>query len=235
MFTNKNMKYYNEIKLMLYNEYDKLKNEFNINYPCLIASKKDEFEINYKNLYRYSTETAEELAVKYLSDNTLMYSKLFLVLKTNECVQGIIIPEYALLQFLFANLKAPKHLVEDYLKISLRHEVGHCLSNEQIFRYSGYVNGGIIFHNDLNVSQTLWEEYTKDKDYDNLSLEKTAEYYRYYHNLPMEKKANDIVGIDIDKDIVSMEIDLIKFSSDEVGDDDSDTEATNQAIHTSDT
>lgn len=231
MFINKNMRYYDEIQKMLYKEYNKLKKEFNVKYPFLIVDKKAEFEINYKCLYSYSVNTVEGLVDKYVSDNTLdgtlMYTKLFSVLETNECIQGIFIPRYELLQFLFAHLKAPRRLLEDYLKISLRHEFGHCLSNEQIFRDTGCFHGEIIFHNDLDATQTLWEEYTKDKDYDSLSLEETAEYYRYYHNLPMEKKANDIVGIDIDKDIVSMEIDLIKLSCDEVGDDNIDTEATN--------
>ena len=70
---------------------------------------------------------------------------------------------------------------------------------------------GEIFKNDVAEEERLWEEYIKEHDFDTLDEDGMREYYTYYHNLPMEKKANEAVGINI-ADTVEWEIRIEKES-----------------------
>jgi hypothetical protein len=142
---NKRYGFLTKIKAMLYNEFDKLSEEFELieainKYSLLfiVADSKLEFRINYEKLWKFSTSTKEELYKAYLEDErfdgTLMYNKLLCVLVDGTPVQAIIVPEETLCEFLYYHVDCPEDILIDYLKHSLRHEVGHVLTNIKIFK-----------------------------------------------------------------------------------------------------
>ena len=219
---NKRYGFLIKIEAMLYNEFDKLSEEFgltetinNSNLFFVVANPKLEFRVNYEKLWKFSTNTKEDLYKAYLEDErfegTLMYNKLLCVLTDGAPVQAIIIPEEALCKFLYYHVDCPEDILIDYLKHSLRHEVGHVLVNIKIFKEHELKEAGEIFKNDVSEQERLWKKYTKEHDFDTLDEDGMREYYTYYHNLPMEKKANEAVGIDI-ADTVEWEIRLEKES-----------------------
>lgn len=219
---NKRYGFLTKIKAMLYNEFDKLSEEFGLIEPIsksnlffVVANSKLEFMVNYEKLWKFSTVTKEELYKAYLDDErfdgTLMYNKLLCVLTDGAPVQAIIIPEETLCKFLYYHVDCPEDILIDYLKHCLRHEVGHVVANIKIFKEHKVKEAGEIFKNDVSEQERLWEEYTKEHDFDTLDEDGMREYYTYYHNLPMEKKANEAVDIDI-VDTVEWEIRLEKES-----------------------
>jgi len=219
---NKRYSFLTKIKAMLYNEFDKLSEEFGLIEPIsksnlffVVANSKLEFMVNYEKLWKFSTVTKEELYKAYLDDErfdgTLMYNKLLCVLTDGAPVQAIIIPEETLCKFLYYHVDCPEDILIDYLKHCLRHEVGHVVANIKIFKEHKVKEAGEIFNNDVKEQEKLWEEYIKEHDFDTLDEDGMREYYTYYHNLPMEKKANEAVGINI-ADTVEWEIRLEKES-----------------------
>lgn len=219
---NKRYGFLTKIKAMLYNEFDKLSDKFGLVEPIsksnlffVVANAKLEFMVNYENLWKFSTNTKEDLYKAYLDDErfdgTLMYNKLLCVLTDGTPVQAIIVPEEALCEFLYYHVDCPEDILAEYLKHSLRHEVGHVLTNIKIFKEHKLKEAGEIFKNDAVEEERLWEEYTKEHDFDTLDEDGMRKYYTYYHNLPMEKKANEAVGINT-ADTVEWEIRLEKES-----------------------
>ena len=219
---NKRYGFLTKIKAMLYTEFDKLSEEFELietirkcSLLFVVADSKLEFMVNYEKLWKFSTSTKEELYKAYLEDErfdgTLMYNKLLCVLVDGTPVQAIIIPEETLCKFLYYHVDCPEDILIDYLKHCLRHEVGHVLTNIKIFKEHKANEAAEIFKNDVAEEERLWEEYTKEHDFDTLDEDGMREYYTYYHNLPMEKKANEAVGINI-ADTVEWEIRIEKES-----------------------
>lgn len=219
---NKRYGFLTKIKAMLYTEFDKLSEEFELietirkcSLLFVVANSKLEFRVNYEKLWKFSTSTKEELYKAYLEDEcfegALMYNRLLCVLVDGTPVQAIIVPKEALCEFLYYHVDWPEDILIDYLKHSLRHEVGHVLANIKIFKEHKVKEANEIIKNDAAEEERLWKEYIKEHDFDTLDEDGMREYYTYYHNLPMEKKANEAVGINI-ADTVEWEIKIAKES-----------------------
>lgn len=219
---NKRYGFLTKVKAELYNEFDKLSEKFGLikdisdsNILFIIANPKLEFRINYEKLWKFNTKTNDELYKAYLEDErfegTLMYTKLLCVLKDGTPIQAIIFPEVSLCEFLYYHVDCPNDTTLEYLKHCLRHEVGHLLSNLKLFKEHDLNEASKIFMNEVEETERLWNEYIKEHDFDTLDENGMREYYTYYHNLPMEKKANEAVGIDI-VDTVEWEIRIEKES-----------------------
>ena len=197
---NKNYKFQIEIEKYLYDSYSELCVQYGIDekeYPLEIVDVKGEFAITYSNLYKFDCKTAQDLAERYVSDNTfdgtLMYNKLFCTLKDGTIVQRIIVPRYRLIEYLFNNINIDPIFIKGHLRQSLQHEIGHMLSNIEILSQE---NGHDILVEDNKKQIEMWNAYIKDHDFDTLDDGGLIEYYTYYNNLPMEKKANEKVGLD---------------------------------------
>ena len=67
------------------------------------------------------------------------------------------------------------------------------LSNIEILSQE---NGHDILVEDNKKQIEMWNAYIKEHDFDTLDDGGLIEYYTYYNNLPMEKKANEKVGLD---------------------------------------
>ena len=179
------------------------------------------FEGEYKNgkkngkVKKYNDEGILKVEREYLEDErfdgTLMYTKLLCILKDGTPIQAIIFPEMSLCEFLYYHVDCPDDTILEYLKHCLRHEVGHLLSNFKLFKEHDLNEASKIFMNEVEETERLWNEYIKEHDFDTLDENGMREYYTYYHNLPMEKKANEAVGIDI-VDTVEWEIRIEKES-----------------------
>lgn len=215
---NRRYKFLIEVQKMLYNTFDELCSKYNIDgekYPLVFVNAKEEFEVNYKYMYKLECNSAEELAVKYITDEltngTLMYTRLYCILKDGTIIQSIIIPKNTLMEFLYYQADVEPEIVKGYLKRSLIHEFGHLLSNIKILSEE---NGGDVFTDDYNTQVDMWDDYLKDHNFDDLDDQGIIDYYVYYHgSLPMEKKANAMVGLD-PIDIANEELFLIKKMED---------------------
>lgn len=197
---NKSYKFQIEIEKYLYDAYSELCKQYDIDekeYPLEIVDMKEEFAITYSNLYKFECKTAQELAERYVTDNTvdgtLMYNKLFCTLKDGTIVQRIIVPRYRLIEYLFNNINVDPVYIKGHLRQSLQHEIGHMLSNAETLSQE---NGHDILIEDSKKQIEMWNDYIKEHDFDTLDDRGVIEYYAYYNNLPMEKKANEKVGLD---------------------------------------
>ena len=121
---NKRYGFLTKIKAMLYNEFDKLSEEFGLIEPIsksnlffIVANSKLEFMLNYEKLWKFSTVTKEDLYKAYLEDGcfegALMYNKLLCVLTDGAPVQAIIVPKEALCEFLYYHIDLPEDILID--------------------------------------------------------------------------------------------------------------------------
>ena len=92
-------------------------------------------------------------------------------------------------------------ILEQYLGLCLRHEIGHCISNSSIIKNYGINDGVDIIINNANEFIKKYKELD-DGDY--------GEYIRNYHEIPQEKLANEAGKVNID-DFVKIEVFMMDY------------------------
>ena len=182
-------------------EYDKLK------------KKHGEIPIIYgaDEIYRLSTQwqlvkmfpemhDTEKFVGEYLrlyNPNSFMHTQLISTVN-NEFGKGVIQYIWAghaqLVDRIFTGLN---HLdvLEEFTRISLQHEYGHCIHNQKLFEMAG-------FDVDKTSKTIHLMADDRDKGIKKLHESYTAKgkipdenYYKIYHSLPMEKEADEIMGL----------------------------------------
>ncbi len=127
-----------------------------------------------------------------LDDRTLMRTGVNGVRSDGTVIQYVRLPVESLLNILYFNLNKYDALVK-YLKMSLRHEVGHLLSNEVIVgRHADDIMSAAQELTDLSNEtrkemELMYEDY-KDSPTDEI-------WFKRYYSTPLEAMANNMVGL----------------------------------------
>ena len=184
----------------LYEEWDKLCKEFKINKKKVpfIIDRNNHFMKEYYDLCKYNSPSSN-FTQEFIKDfgaitspNSVMCTLMHTITKDGNVLQFVYFSvekeiEYALICHL------NKELAIDFLKMSLRHEMGHVLHNISFWDASGHDMEKMItminkVYDDRKAQVDSIEEEYKDVMYDDM-------YYKKYHNTPCESEANAFVGL----------------------------------------
>lgn len=146
--------------------------------------------------------------LKLYNPNSFMHTQLIGCVNNElgkDVIQYIWAGHAQLVDRLFSGLN---HLdvLEDFVRVSLRHEYGHCLHNRKIFESTGFDvdKTSKIIHvmaaDRENGMKKLTESYTA------VGKIPDENYYKVYHSLPMEKEADEIMGLTFEDHWRSLQI-----------------------------
>lgn len=206
---------YEQIAQTLEAEFAKLCLQFNVDTEYChfnLVSDRMIFYTQYLRLWKFQgVNTADEFVQKMLDSDlypgVLMFNLIFCVFKNGKLDQWAFMPLDSMWEFLYKHKGAlTDEEIMDYLKQSVRHEVGHMIANQKLFDDYGIEAGGDMFEQLKTDQDKIWYEYLDKHPSDILETEEQArDYYMTYHTLPYEKAANDAVGLTIEE-IVETEV-----------------------------
>lgn len=126
----------------------------------------------------------------YQDPYVIMHTEFFGVCKNKEPIQVCTMSNSRLVELIWYHLPNYDELM-DFLKLSLRHEMGHLLVNRNIAYENDDIFAAAKKITDIVKEQNnMWAQFVStngSKHDDN--------FFRVYHELPMEKMANDMVGL----------------------------------------
>ena len=208
---------YEQIAQTLEAEFAKLCLRFNVDTEYChfnLVSDKMILYTQYLRLWKLQgVSTADEFAKELLDSDlypgTLMLNQIFCVFKNGKLDQWAFIPLASMWEFLYKYKGAlTDEELMDYLKQSVRHEVGHMIANQKLFDDYGIEAGGDMFRQLKDDQDKIWYDYLDKHPSDDLETEEQVrDYYTTYYTLPYEKAANDAAGLTIEE-MVKTEVTL---------------------------
>lgn len=198
----------NTISTILDAEFKRLCAEFNVdteNCHFGLATERVIYLALYKRVWAFKNIiTAQDLMYNivnadYGADESIFINYVFAVMENGKLDQWAFLTVANLWELLYKQkcVGATDEEAIEYLKQSLRHEVGHMIANQKIFDENGIEEGSKIFKDLKKKQDRAWKRYITRKgfDLDSLDEEGIRAYYVKYHNLPFEKAANEAVGL----------------------------------------
>ena len=192
---------YKHFMNVLTDEYEKLKKKYGV-FPIIYGADEvyrltTHWELSKMFPETHDTETFISGYTKGYNPRTFMATNLIAMVNNplgRMVIQYIWVGHVQIVDRLFSGLN---HLdvAEEFFRISLRHEYGHCLHNNKIFESTGYDPDKAS-----QVVRVMMEDHNKglEKLHNNwtaVGKHPDEEYYKLYHALPMEKEANELVGL----------------------------------------
>lgn len=182
------------------NEYKRLCDKHKTNIIAFIDCREtDRLDVFWKSVQIHPDMQKTAVFVpNYISQfvgDIFMSTQLTAFVNTPACrgvMQYMWIGREALTERLFISLN---HLdvFEEFCKISMQHEFGHCLYNEHVFAKVNYDQYKAAQFVDMMVKDRLKGVEKLLTDYQ--GKPRDEEFYKRYHDLPLEKEANEIVGL----------------------------------------
>ena len=192
---------YNHFMQLITDEYQKLKKEYG-EFPIIygadeIYRMETQWQMTRMFPEMQKTENFINEYMKCYNSRSFMHTQLISMVNNpmgKMVIQYIWVGHAQIVDRIFSGLN---HLdiVEDFFKVSLRHEYGHCLHNKKIFEMAGY---------DVDKASHIIHTMVNDRDngmmklhdkYTSAGKKPDEEYYKIYHSLPMEKDANELMGL----------------------------------------
>lgn len=181
---------------MLYEEWNNLKAEYGVNFPFVLSSTGKFIELCAET---YVNDSVDDM-MKFVKECDVIKGSGFMCtmwrpLETPDGKTAVMCSVHMVNETFFNACLEYFHdmdILERFLKMSLRHEMGHCLVFKETFE-------GVDFKNIPDMVKKYDEDHKnaiKETGFD--SCKDPFEKDRIYHNLPREKEADERVGLTAD-------------------------------------
>lgn len=192
-----------ELDVMLKRYWVQLCHEYDVHCPLFIVDKKDHFDVRYNwalsNLSDIDDETGWlkdviKRSIQHDYDNGSIMSTNIAPCNGRGITSAVFIT-YQALMYILETTTASIEFIEYYLRQSLRHEMGHCISN---MKY----NSESVDVKKLTYDHKVHDEYMR---YINITFVDDPWLWQLgYYNSPFELAANEAVGLTAE-DMVGMD------------------------------
>lgn len=192
-----------ELDVMLKRYWVRLCHEYDVHCPLFIVDKKDHFDVRYNwalsNLSDIDVETGWlkdviKQSIQHDYDNGSIMSTNIAPCNGHGITSAVFIT-YQALMYILETTTASIEFIEYYLRQSLRHEMGHCISNMKYNSESADVKK-------LTYDHKVHDEYMR---YINITFVDDPWLWQLgYYNSPFELAANEAVGLTAE-DMVGMD------------------------------
>ena len=192
-----------ELDVMLKRYWVRLCHEYDVHCPLFIVDKKDHFDVRYNwalsNLSNIDVETGWlkdviKQSIQHDYDNGSIMSTNIAPCNGHGITSAVFIT-YQALMYILETTTASIEFIEYYLRQSLRHEMGHCISNMKYNLESADIKK-------LTYDHKVHDEYMR---YINITFVDDPWLWQLgYYNSPFELAANEAVGLTAE-DMVGMD------------------------------
>lgn len=187
-----------EMTGFLRGEWKSLCKEFNVDVDFYIVYADEDLRLMWNNVYRYDSamQSAEDVIKHYTAFrniDTIIDTAVGYVSEDGEVHQHVTLLRET---FYYLIIVCMDHLddLKEFLRISLRHEMGHCKANIDMFASMSLSDADKLFRKEYYETQKQYDEWCKEHP-DATDEERT----KFYYSTPQEKRANDAVGLTWDE------------------------------------
>lgn len=182
-----------DMRDFIYSEWDKLCREFNIRVPIYINTGEQNLKLMWDLCYKNSTtkQGPSEFIRDYCDypKDSSIYTVFHGVTTEGDVVQHVTV-SCENLYLLIIEYMDRIDMLKEYFRVSLKHEMGHCKANIEL-----YVNSYDVYCKEYDQTREMLEKWIQEHP----EPYSEEEYEYFYYSTPQEKRANDAVGLTADE------------------------------------